>query len=128
MTYLFDTHLLIWVINEPERIPEQIAIMMQEGSPGRHFSAAAIWECSVKSALGRDDFDIDPHVLRTILLKAGFNEIVINGQHGLAVRYMPLIHRDPFDRIMIAQANVEGLTLVTADAILAQYPARVMVV
>jgi PIN domain nuclease of toxin-antitoxin system len=128
MSYLFDTHLLIWVINEPDRIPEHIAILMQEGSRGRNFSAAAIWESSIKSALGREGFDIDPHVMRTILIKAGFNEIAINGQHGLAVRYMPLIHRDPFDRIMIAQANIEGLTLVTADAILAQYPARVMVV
>ncbi len=81
---------------------------MEEGAPGRCFSAASIWECAIKSAQGRADFDVDPHVLRTILLKAGFSEIAINGQHGLAVRYMPLIHRDPFDRIMIAQAKIEA--------------------
>ena len=128
MGYLFDTHLLIWVINEPERIPENIAALMEEGAPGRYFSAVAIWESAIKSALGRPDFNVDPHVLHVILLKAGFTEIAFNGRHGLATRYMPPIHRDPFDRAMIAQANIEGLTLVTADALLAEYPARVLLI
>ena len=86
------------------------------------FSAASIWEVAIKASLGRDDFRADAHLLRRGLLENGYEELEISGAHAAAVGQLPPIHRDPFDRMLVAQATAEGLTLVTADAILASYP------
>jgi PIN domain nuclease of toxin-antitoxin system len=86
------------------------------------FSAASIWEVSIKAGLGRADFNLDAAVFRRALLDSGYLELPITGAHAAAVGRLPDLHRDPFDRILIAQAIVEGVTLLTADQAVLSYP------
>ena len=89
------------------------------------FSAVNLWEVAIKQALGKRDFQIDPRLLRRGLLDNGYNEISVSCDHAIAVRNLPPIHKDPFDRMLVAQAVVDGLTLLTADSVLARYPGPV---
>jgi PIN domain nuclease of toxin-antitoxin system len=91
------------------------------------FSASSIWEAAMKFALGRPDFTVEPRTLRRALLDNGCEELPITALHGAAVAGLPPVHRDPFDRILVAQAMVEGFTLLTTDAILARYPGPIRV-
>ena len=86
------------------------------------FSAASLWEVTIKRGLGRDDFQVDPRVLRRGLLDNGYNELAVTSEHAVAIDLLPPIHNDPFDRMLIAQSTVEGITLLTGDAIVARYP------
>jgi PIN domain nuclease of toxin-antitoxin system len=79
------------------------------------FSAASLWEITIKNALGRDDFRVEPRVLRRALLDNGYVELPITSDHAVNVDSLPPLHEDPFDRLLIAQALVEGITLLTAD-------------
>ncbi len=92
------------------------------------FSAASIWEIAIKRALGRPNFTVDPEVLRHGLLANRFTEIPVTGLHGAAVAGLPLLHRDPFDRILVVQAMIEGLTLLTVDPVMAGYPGDIRLV
>ena len=86
-----------------------------------YFSAAAIWEIVIKLNLGREDFRVDPHRLRKGLVLNGYTELPVTAEHALQVDSLPLLHKDPFDRLLLAQARVEGMRLVTVDATVAQY-------
>jgi PIN domain nuclease of toxin-antitoxin system len=86
------------------------------------FSAISIWEVAIKHALGRKEFNVDPRVLRRGLRANGYSELDFTSEHALAVADLPLIHKDPFDRALVAQAMSEGITLLTSDRILARYP------
>lgn len=92
------------------------------------FSAASIWEVAVKRGLGRSDFQPDPRLLRRGLLDNGYGELPILSEHVVAIDSLPPIHKDPFDRLLVAQATVEGITLLTADSVVAQYPGPVRMV
>ena len=85
-------------------------------------SAASLWEVTIKSGLGREDFRVDPRLLRRGLLENGYDELPVSGAHATAVDLLPPIHRDPFDRVLVAQAQIEGITLLTTDEIVARYP------
>ena len=87
-----------------------------------------MWEISIKSSLGRADFKIDPRLLRRGLLDNGYSELPVTSAHAVAVFSLPPLHMDPFDRILIAQASVEVITLLTADAILPRYPGPIRAV
>lgn len=89
------------------------------------FSAASIWEVAIKHALGREEFRLDPHVLRRGLLEVGFTELAVTGRHAAGVALLPRIHREPFDRILVAQAVAEGIALLTSDRLVASYPGPV---
>ena len=89
------------------------------------FSAASLWEIAIKRGLGRDDFQLDARLLRRGLLDNGYQELAITSEHAIAVDLLPPIHKDPFDRILVAQATIEGITLLTADPLVAQYPGPV---
>jgi len=89
------------------------------------FSAASIWEITIKHGLGRQDFRVDPHLFRRSLLEHGYVELPITGQHAMATRHLPPIHKDPFDRILVAQAEFEGVLLLTSDEVVARYPGPV---
>jgi PIN domain nuclease of toxin-antitoxin system len=128
VSYLFDTQILIWVLSHPQRLTEQAAMLLQSGGAERRFSVVAIWETSIKSALRRPDFAVDSQAMRARLIEAGLIETPVTGHHAVGVRNLPLLHHDPFDRMLVAQAIAENLTLVTADKQLAAYPVRVMVV
>ena len=89
------------------------------------FSAASLWEVAIKAGLGRSDFQVDARLLRRGLMDNGYAELPIGSDHAVAVATLPSIHKDPFDRLLVAQAMVEGITLLTADALVAQYPGPV---
>jgi PIN domain nuclease of toxin-antitoxin system len=119
---LLDTHLLLWAAGEPRRLPAAARRLIADQRHELHFSAASLWEIAIKQALGRADFHAEPGVLRSGLLENGYIEVAVTGEHAVAVTVLPPRHRDPFDRILIAQAVVEGMQLVTADAQIAGYP------
>ncbi|MDR3538292.1 MAG: type II toxin-antitoxin system VapC family toxin [Acetobacteraceae bacterium] len=123
-----DTHLLLWAAGNSERLPAVARSLLSDAGNDLLFSAASLWEVAIKSGLGRDDFRADPRLLRRGLLDAGYAEIPITGDHAVAVHGLPPIHKDPFDRILIAQAIAEGLTLLTTDPFVAQYSAPIRLV
>jgi PIN domain nuclease of toxin-antitoxin system len=87
-----------------------------------------VWEVAIKRGLGRSDFQADPRLLRRGLLDNGYTELPILSDHVVAIGSLPPIHNDPFDRVLVAQAMVEGITLLTADSVVAQYPGSVRMV
>lgn len=125
MKLLLDTHLLLWAAGQPERLSRDARALVEAPENELFFSAASLWEVVIKRGLGRDDFKADPRLLRRGLLDNGYSELPIGSEHVVAVENLPAIHKDPFDRILVAQAIVEGITLLTADATVAQYPGPV---
>lgn len=125
MKLLLDTHLLLWAAGSPERLPVAARSLLEDPKNELLFSAASLWEITIKRGLGRSDFQVDARVLRRGLLDNGYQELPITSAHAVSVDSLPLIHKDPFDRILVAQATVEGITLLTADAVVGQYPGPV---
>jgi PIN domain nuclease of toxin-antitoxin system len=123
--YLLDTHLLLWAAGMPEKLSRQARKLINDEENEMIFSAASLWEVSIKRRLGRKDFSIDERVLRRALLDNGYLELSITGDHVVGVGDLPLLHKDPFDRILVAQAHAEGVTLVTTDPQVAAYSAAV---
>ncbi len=125
MRFLLDTHLLLWAAGAPHKLSRAARTLLEDQQNELLFSAASIWEVAIKRGLGRDDFHIDTRQFRRGLLDNGYIELAITSEHAVAVDVLPAIHKDPFDRIIIAQALTEGVTLLTADAVVAQYPGGV---
>jgi PIN domain nuclease of toxin-antitoxin system len=121
MRFLLDTHALLWALAEPRRLPPRVATALRDPANEVVVSAVSTWEITIKAALKKLDADVDEVVkgLRT----AGFDELVVTLDHTVRLRDLPAHHRDPFDRLLVAQALVEGLTLVTHDPAFAEYPA-----
>jgi PIN domain nuclease of toxin-antitoxin system len=119
---LLDTQVLLWAAGQPERLSVAARRLLSHARNELLFSAASIWEIGIKSALGRDDFRVEARVLRRALLDNAYLELAITGEHALVVETLPQLHKDPFDRILVAQAMSEGITLVTSDSQLARYP------
>ena len=122
MKLLLDTHVLLWAAGVPERFSSDVRALLEAKDANPVFSAASLWEVAIKSGLGRADFNVDPRLLRRGLLENGYVELPVTGAHAVAVDLLPPIHKDPFDRLLVAQAQVEGLTLLTADEVVARYP------
>jgi PIN domain nuclease of toxin-antitoxin system len=118
---LLDTHLLLWAAGRPERLPAAARKLINDTGNKLYFSAASLWEIAIKRSLGRDDFQADARLLRRGLLDNGYLDLPITGEHAVAVDSLPEIHKDPFDRILIAQATVEGIALLTVDPLVAKY-------
>ena len=118
---LADTQLLVWLAEDSEQMPRQALKELMSAENRIVFSLVSIWETSIKFALGRASFTVDPEKLRRGLLGFGFVELPITSEQVIAVSSLPHIHRDPFDRLLVAQAKLEGLTLMTADKTLAKY-------
>ncbi|MGZ5030162.1 MAG: type II toxin-antitoxin system VapC family toxin [Methylobacter sp.] len=125
MKLLLDTHLLLWAAGSPERLPPVALPLLKDPANELFFSAASLWEIAIKRGLGRVDFQVDARVLRRGLLDNGYQELAITAEHAVSIDSLPPIHKDPFDRILVAQATVEGITLLTADAVVAKYPGPV---
>jgi PIN domain nuclease of toxin-antitoxin system len=121
MKLLLDTHLLLWAAGEPNRLPARARALIKDPENELIFSAASLWEIAIKRRLGRDDFRVDPRLLRRGLLDNNYCELPVTSEHAVAVDSLPPIHRDPFDRILVAQAMVEGMALLTVDPVLARY-------
>ena len=124
---MLDTHVLLWAAGVSERLPDEGRDLLQAPETQPVFSAASLWEIAIKSGMGRPDFSVDPHLLRRGLLENGYTELAVTGAHAVAVALLPPLHKDPFDRILIAQAQVEGITLLTADEIVGRYPGPIRV-
>lgn len=122
MNLLLDTHLLLWAAAEPAKLSTTALSLIEDEDNLLYFSPASLWEVSIKHQLGRLDFTVDPKLLRRGLQDQGYRELLITGAHAVAVRDLPTLHRDPFDRLLVAQSLVEGITLLTADEIVARYP------
>lgn len=122
MKLLLDTHVLLWAAGAPDRLPADVRTLLEDRTTEPIFSAASLWEIAIKSGLGRSDFRVDPRLLRRELLEHGYAELAVTGAHAVAVDLLPPLHRDPFDRILIVQAQIEGIVLLTADAAVARYP------
>lgn len=122
MKLLLDTHLLLWSAGAPDRLSTTARALIDDPEHLLFFSAASLWEVAIKRGLGGDDFQVDARLLRRGLLDNGYIELPIGSDHAVAIDALPPIHKDPFDRILVAQAMVEGITLLTMDNTVAQYP------
>ena len=120
MRLLIDTHILLRAASG--ELPSEAARYIRNMENTLLFSSASIWEVVIKRGLGREDFLVDPASLYSGLLTAGYEELPITGRHTLLVSNLPPLHKDPFDRILLAQSASEGIPLLTSDNILAQYP------
>jgi PIN domain nuclease of toxin-antitoxin system len=123
--FLLDTHVLLWAAGQPGRLPAKARRLMADPRNELIFSAASLWEIAIKKGLGREDFHADARLLRRGLLDNGYSELGITSGHAVAMDSLPPIHKDPFDRLLIAQSIMEGITLLTTDPIVAKYPAPV---
>lgn len=128
MKLLLDTHLLLWGAGQPERLSDAARELIEADENELIFSTASLWEVVLKRGLGRNDFKVDPRLLRRGLLDNGYSELPIGSEHVVAIDTLPPLHKDPFDRVLIAQALVEGITLLTRDPMVARYPAPVRAV
>ncbi len=121
MNLLLDTHVLLWAASEPQRLSAKARTLLLDSANQLVFSAASLWEISIKSSLDRTGFKVDARRLWRMLLVNGYRELPITSEHIVAVNELPTLHKDPFDRILVAQARVEGLLLLTSDKIMAKY-------
>lgn len=121
MTFLLDTHFVIWIPIDDRRIGKAARTILTDPANTFLFSAANLWEIAIKRSR-RDGFAYDPRAIRKHMLANGYVELPIEGSHAVAVDSLPQIHNDPFDRLLIAQALVEGITFLTRDTTIAKYP------
>lgn len=128
MKLLLDTHVLLWAAGSPDQLSSDARTLLEDPVNELIFSAASLWEIAIKRSLGRADFQVDARVLRRGLLDNGYLELPITSEHAVFIDSLPPIHKDPFDRILVAQATVEGITLLTGDALVAQYPGPIRAV
>ena len=122
MSLLLDTHVVLWWLSDDPGLADDIKERLDH-EPDIHVSAATIWEIAIKQALGKI---IAPEDLPERVRGSGFRELPIDFAHATAAGRLPLIHRDPFDRMLVAQARCEGLTLVTRDTHCQQYDVAIL--
>ena len=121
MKLLLDTQLLLWAAGQPERLSAAARRQIKNPKNELLFSAASLWEIAIKNSLGREDFRVEPRLLRRGLLDNDYTELPVTSQHAVNIDGLPPLHKDPFDRMLLAQALTEGITLLTSDAQLARY-------
>ena len=128
MKLFLDTQMLIWAAAQPELLPEKARQLIENADNELFFSPASLWEVAIKSGLNKPDFNFDARILRRGLLDNGYQELAVSSLHAVGVSDLPPIHKDPFDRLLLAQAKVEGILLLTSDATLSSYPIPVELV
>ena len=128
MRLLLDTHVLLWAADDSEELSAKAKALIDDPENILVFSVVSFWEIAIKRRAKDPSFRTDPHVLRRELIERNYEELNITGAHALGVDGLPGIHKDPFDRMLASQAIAEGITLVTADSILAKYPCPVRLV
>lgn len=127
MKLLLDTHILLWAAGEPKKLPVKIRQLIEDEENTLFFSAASLWEIVIKNGLGRNDFQIEPRMFRSALMDNGYLEVPITSEHVLFVHDLPPLHKDPFDRILVAQSSIEGMALLTVDQAVIDYGGTVMI-
>ena len=126
MKLLLDTNIIIQAAGDLLSIEAEKYVSDEKNE--LYYSSASIWEIAIKRSLNRRDFDIDPHILNKALIENGYNQLPITAEHTLLTGTLPMIHKDPFDRILVAQSMSEGISLLTTDKRIADYPAPVILV
>lgn len=126
MRVLLDTHVLLWAKAQPERLSAMAREVIVDRETQPVFSVVSLWEVVITSAASKGEFVVDADQLRWELLQDGFEELEITAPHVLEVGRLPVLHGDPFDRLLVAQARVEGLTIMTADRAITAYPVASM--
>ena len=126
MKLLLDTHILLWSAGQPDKLSESARALLTSPENSLFFSAASIWEIVIKLGLGREDFKVDPHRLRKMLVVHGYTELPVTAEHALKVDTLPPLHRDPFDRLLLAQARTEGMLFLTNDAAVVKYQESIL--
>ena len=121
MKLLLDTQLPLWEAGEPRRLSARARKLLQDPRHELLFSAASLWEIAIKRSLDREDFRVEPRLLRRGLLDNGHLELPVTNQHSMGMEALPALYKDPFDRLLVAQAIAQGIALLTADAALARY-------
>lgn len=121
MRLLLDTHLLLWAAASSHRLSASTRLLIEDPQNEVHWSAASLWEIAIKLTLRRGDFHVDLPLLRSTLPAMGLKELPVRSEHAVGVVELPPIHRDPFDRLLVAQSLVEPMVLLTNDAVLAGY-------
>ena len=121
MRILLDTHLLLWAMAASRKLPRTVRTQLLDPGNEVYYSAASLWEIAIKGGLRREDFRIDPGALMAALRESGFLELPITAVHAVGVAELPALHKDPFDRLLIAQSMAEPMTLLTNDATLGDY-------
>ena len=127
-SFLLDTHILLWAAFEPKKLSPAARTTLSQPANSFCFSSVNIWEVVVNRALDKPDFQFDPSLLRRLLVEDGYRELSVTSDHVLRVATLPALHKDPFDRLLVAQAQAEDLTLLTADTKIAGYPASIQLV
>ena len=125
MKFLLDTQILLWAAGQPDRLSSAARTLLNNPRNELLFSAASLWEIAIKKTLGRPDFVVEPRLLRRGLLDNGYAELPVTSQHAVNIDSLPPLHKDPFDRLLLAQALIEGVTFLTGDEQLARYPGPV---
>ncbi|WP_303828349.1 type II toxin-antitoxin system VapC family toxin [Asticcacaulis taihuensis] len=128
MKLLIDTHLLIWASSTSFRLSTEAKSLMGDPENELFFSSASLWEVAIKQSQGRSDFPADARQLRRSLSDNAYTELPISGDHAVAVADLPWLHKDPFDRLLVAQATVEGILLLTSDRQVADYSGPIRLV
>ena len=126
MKLLLDTQILIWVADSPWVLPGKAQDLLGNSDNELFFSSVSLWEVAIKFGLNKHDFQVDPRILHQGLVSNDYQELCLCGRHTFAVNELPVLHKDPFDRILIAQARVEGMTLLTCDARIAAYSGPIL--
>lgn len=119
--WLLDTNVLLAALIKPEVLSTATQTLLQDPASIVYFSAASLWEIAIKHSLDRDDFDFLPEDIHQLALQTGFTELPVASSHSYAVARMPWHHRDPFDRLLVAQAQSLPAYLLTTDSVLEQY-------
>ena len=126
--FLVDTQLLLWNVYGSRKLPARVSRLFRDGRHEFFYSPASLWEIAIKAARGHKDFIADAAAIHATLDENGFAELPISAQHAVAVAALPPLHADPFDRMLVAQALVEPMALITNDERLAAYPGTIEVV
>ncbi|MGK9054664.1 type II toxin-antitoxin system VapC family toxin [Neorhizobium petrolearium] len=128
MRILLDSHLLVWLVGASDRLPPEAREIIENVDNDIFFSSASIWELSIKYSSGKIGLELPPRMLHRVLIESDFKELAVTASHALEVDMLQPIHKDTFDRILIAQAMWEGMLLLTSDETIAQYNAPIRLV
>lgn len=125
MNYLLDTHILLWILIDPDKVPGPMRRLVEDTGNRVWFSAASIWEIAIKHSLAKADFAVEPAVIWKAARETGLEELAVTAEHTVAVDSLPWLHKDPFDRLLVAQARVAGMKLLSVDPEVNAYSLRV---
>lgn len=115
MNYLLDTHVLLWILVNPDKVPAPMRRLIEDTGNRVWFSAASIWEIAIKHSLAKADFTAEPATIWKAARETGLEELAVTAEHSVGVDALPWLHKDPFDRILVAQTRAAGMKLLSVD-------------